>query len=150
MVTAADGAAQFYTDVNNEARYETAEQAVASDKKLINAWVGHPNYSIIDNNAKGGFLNKIDRCVDAVHKYIGLPTPQIFHKKFLLSTPPQGFDIVTPENIKKEVFQAEETFLVSTKGKTEALVRKIGKNDSYIYNHEVRQYENNERIQKKR
>ena len=49
MVTAADGAAEFYTDVNNEARYETAEMAIISDKKLINAWVGHPNFSIIDN-----------------------------------------------------------------------------------------------------
>ena len=29
-------------------------------------------------------------------------------------------------------------------------MRKIGKNDSYIYNHEVRLYENNERILKKR
>ena len=34
--------------------------AVISDKKLINAWVGHPNYSIIDNQASGGFKNKID------------------------------------------------------------------------------------------
>lgn len=50
MVTAADGAAEFYTDVNNEARYETAEQAIVSDKKLINAWVGHPNYTIIGNS----------------------------------------------------------------------------------------------------
>lgn len=49
MVTAADGAEEFYTDVNNEARYETKVQAVALDKKLINAWVGHPHFSIIDN-----------------------------------------------------------------------------------------------------
>ena len=55
MVTAANGAAEFYTDANNEARYETAEMAVISDKKLINAWVGHPNFSIIDNQASGGF-----------------------------------------------------------------------------------------------
>ena len=68
MVTAADGAAEFYTDVNNEARYETAEMAVISDKKLINAWVGHPNFSIIDNQASGGFQNKIDRCIDYHHK----------------------------------------------------------------------------------
>ena len=42
MVTAADGAEQFYTDANNEARYETVEQARVLDKKLINSWVGHP------------------------------------------------------------------------------------------------------------
>lgn len=49
MVTCADGAEEFYTSQNNEARYESKEQAVALDKKLVNAWVGHPHFSIIDN-----------------------------------------------------------------------------------------------------
>ena len=60
------------------------------------------------------------------------------------------FDIDTPSKIKKEVFQIEETFLQATKDTTEAFIRKIGKNDSYIYTHEVRQYRAQERIQKKR
>ena len=60
------------------------------------------------------------------------------------------FDIDTPSKIKKEVFSIEETFLAQTKGTTEAFIRKIGKNDSYIYTHEVRQYQREERIQKKR
>ena len=34
LVSAADGARQFYTLENNEARYETADQAVAVDQKL--------------------------------------------------------------------------------------------------------------------
>ena len=34
MVTAADGAEQFYTSQNNEARYETVEMAKELDKKL--------------------------------------------------------------------------------------------------------------------
>lgn len=50
MVTAADGAKEFYTTVNNEARYENFEEAIELDKKLINAWVGHPHFSIIDNS----------------------------------------------------------------------------------------------------
>jgi len=60
------------------------------------------------------------------------------------------FDINTPKNVKKEVFQTEETFLQGTKDGSEAFIRKIGKNDSYIYTHEVRQYLREERIQKKR
>ena len=63
---------------------------------------------------------------------------------------PGMFDINVPQNIKKEVFQAEDTFLASTKGHTEAFIQKYGKNDSYVYKHEVRVYENNERIVKKR
>lgn len=97
-----------------------------------------------------GFTGKIDRCVDAVFKTIGLPTPQTHHKKFLLVTLPGMFDINTPNKVKKEVFQIEETFLQSTKAGYEAVIRKIGKNDSYTYTHEVRQYKGKERIQKKR
>lgn len=96
LVTAADGAPKFYTDVNNEARYETVDQAVELDKKLINAWVGHPQFTIVDNREQGGFQDKIDRCLDAVFKVIGLPTPQTYHKKFLLIMPPGFFDIMTP------------------------------------------------------
>ena len=50
LVTAADGAAKFYTGDNNQARYETVEEAIVLDKKLINAWVGHPHFTIIDND----------------------------------------------------------------------------------------------------
>ena len=49
MVTSADGAEEFYTGENNEARYESVEEAQRLDKKLINAWVGHPHFSIIGN-----------------------------------------------------------------------------------------------------
>jgi hypothetical protein len=59
MVTAADGAQNFYTNTNNQARYESSNEAVELDKKLINAWVGHPHFSIIQNNG-ASFQEKID------------------------------------------------------------------------------------------
>jgi hypothetical protein len=34
MVTAADGAKDFYSDETNEARYESSEEAIAKDNKL--------------------------------------------------------------------------------------------------------------------
>jgi len=87
MVSAAVGAEKFYTDINNEARYETMDQARELEKKLVNAWVGHPHFTIVDNREQDGFQGKIDRCLDAVFKVIGLPTPQTHHKKFLLVMP---------------------------------------------------------------
>ena len=87
MVTAAIGAEKFYTSENNEARYEGLEEARDLDKKLVNAWVGHPNFTIVEN-ATGGFETKIQGCIDAVFKVIGLPTPTDYHKKFLLALPP--------------------------------------------------------------
>lgn len=63
---------------------------------------------------------------------------------------PGQFDINTPSKVKKEVFHVVETFLRQTSNNTEAFVRKFGKNDSFIYTHEVRTYKNKERVQTKR
>jgi hypothetical protein len=150
MVTSADGAEEFYTSQNNEARYETVSMAKELDKKLINAWVGHPHFSIIDNKVSG-FQKKVDRCVDTVCRYIGLPTPNSFYKKFLLRAKGQ-FEVQAPkkENIKMEYFQLEECFLLSNGDVTENFLRKTGKNDSFTYSHEMRTYKGGERIEKKR
>jgi hypothetical protein len=78
-----------------------------------------------------------------VLKFIGLPTPASFYKKFLLITKPGEFEITLPKNVKdvkKEYFQLEETFLVATGDQVENFVRKVGKNDSFNYNHEIRFY----------
>ena len=83
-------------------------------------------------------------------KVIGLPTPETYHKKFLLAMPPGQFDLHTPSKVKKEVFHVIDTFLIQTSSNTEAFLRKYGKNDSFIYNHEVKIYKNKERIQTKR
>ena len=41
MVTAAQGAEEYYTLANNEARTESPEEAIVLDKQLISAWEGH-------------------------------------------------------------------------------------------------------------
>jgi len=41
MVTAADGAAQFYAAITNEARYESVDDAIDKDRKLQEAYMGH-------------------------------------------------------------------------------------------------------------
>jgi predicted ATPase len=50
MVSAADGAAPFYTLENNAARSETAEEALAMDKRTQQAWLGHPHMYVFDNS----------------------------------------------------------------------------------------------------
>lgn len=41
MVTAADGAQQFYSVINKESQYESIQQAIDIDKKLRAAYMGH-------------------------------------------------------------------------------------------------------------
>ena len=64
LVTAADGAEEFYTTANNAARTETAEQARELDAKVRAAWAAHSNVAVIDNST--AFKEKCQRCVDAV------------------------------------------------------------------------------------
>lgn len=58
LVTAADGAAEFYTSENNAARTETALEAIEVDNKIRNAWNAHPCRLIINN--EGSFADKLD------------------------------------------------------------------------------------------
>ena len=138
MVTSADGAESFYTDANNEARYESKQQAITLDKKLVNAWVGHPHFAIIDNQV-ANFKAKIDKCVSAVNKYIGVPVPTSYYKKFLIRE--QGhFEVRAPRKVRVEYFQIEEVFLISKDDMLENFIRKTGKNDVFAYSHEMRSF----------
>jgi hypothetical protein len=112
METAANGAEKFYTGENNEARYESVEEAKVLDKKLIDAWTGHPAFFVVDNSSSKNFQDKVSRVIDCAFSMIGLPTAQTYYKKFLLVTGPSGFDIHLPKGYKKEVFQIEEHFLM--------------------------------------
>jgi hypothetical protein len=56
-----------------------------------------------------------------------------------------------PKNLKKEFFQLDENFLQTGNPLIETnVVRKIGKNDSFIYSNEIRFIQNNEIIVKKK
>ena len=150
MESAANGAEKFYTGENNEARYESVEEARVLDKKLIDAWTGHPAFHVVDNIKGQSFQDKVKRVMDCVLNNVGLPSAQTFYKKFLLIKGANMIDIQVPKGGKKEVFQIEEVFLMQTNQSTEAIIRKTGKNDSYVYNHEIRTFKDGQRITTRR
>jgi predicted ATPase len=53
LVTAADGAEQFYKRWPESYRSESTEKAIALDKLLIDVWKEHANYYLIDNHDRG-------------------------------------------------------------------------------------------------
>ncbi len=69
LVTAADGAENFYTLANNGARTETIEQARKLDKKTMEAWSSHTNLHIIDNSTD--FDTKMDRVINSTYYVLG-------------------------------------------------------------------------------
>ena len=146
-MTAAEGAEQFYQTENNSARSENLEEAREIDRRLINAWVGHPQFNIIKNKKKG-FKTKIDYCMRKTLSLIGMPQPTSMTKKYLLVVDKNAPELHQIGNMKVEIFQVEQTFLKTSVG--ESILHKVGKNDSYTYSHEMRYDIKGENIQKKR
>ncbi len=64
LVSVANGASEYYTIQNNEARSETIEEAAILDERLIKAWSKHPQHYIIDNSTN--FEKKMQRLVKAI------------------------------------------------------------------------------------
>jgi len=64
LVTAADGAEEFYTTANNAARTETAAEARALDRRVAGCWKDHPNLRRVPND--GDFGHKLEAATDAV------------------------------------------------------------------------------------
>jgi len=106
LVTAADGAENFYSLENNIARYENVETARVNDKKTQLAWMGHPKLYIIDNSGNG-FQEKIKRIYNVVLEVVGLPSSEVVKRKYLLK------EFKIPEHIKEEKFAIEVSFLKS-------------------------------------
>lgn len=78
LVSAADGAEQYYTTATNATRYEQMNEeglriARELDKKVINAWTGHPHLRVINNH--DDFENKLNRVITEIAKVLGLPQP---------------------------------------------------------------------------
>jgi hypothetical protein len=69
LVTAADGAEQFYTKANNSARTETPEEARELDKKVRECWTAHHRLKVITNSSTD-FKHKLNQTTDALSTLI--------------------------------------------------------------------------------
>lgn len=75
LVTAAKGAEEFYTTLNNQARTETIEEAAWMDDKFISAWSEHSYLRIIDNGS--GFEDKMKRLISEIALFLGKTDKEI-------------------------------------------------------------------------
>ena len=127
LVTAAKGAEEFYTTVNNSARTETAEEAAALDDKLISVWTGHPHLRVIDNTTN--FEEKMKRLIAEIASFLGEPEPYEIERKYLIEYPDIKWLESNPSCRRIEIIQ---TYLNSAAGE-EVRVRQRGVNGNYIY-----------------
>lgn len=120
LVSAADGAEQFYTVANNAARYEQADEAGLQlardlDKKVIKAWTGHPHLRVINNSED--FDSKMNRVLKEISNVLGLPQPIEEERKYLVEITGE-----LPDCIETDITQ---TYLVGEPGSEIRLRRRM-------------------------
>ncbi len=87
LVSAADGAEEYYTTANNAQRYEKQDEeglriARMLDKKVMHAWTGHPHLRVINNH--NDFETKMRRVLKEIRTVLGLPLPIEEERKYIV------------------------------------------------------------------
>ena len=108
LVSAADGAEQYYTTATNSTRYEQANEeglriARDLDKKVNRAWTGHPHLRVINNH--DDFDAKLNRVIMEISNVLGLPQTVKEERVYLVEITGE-----LPECIESEITQ---TYLVA-------------------------------------
>ena len=119
LVSAADGAEQYYTTATNSTRYEQANEeglqlARDLDKKVNKSWTGHPHLRVINNH--NDFDTKLNRVILEISNVLGLPQPVEDERVYLIELTGE-----LPECIESEITQ---TYLVSEPGSEVRLRRR--------------------------
>jgi CYTH domain-containing protein len=130
LVSAADGAEQYYTTANNAQRYEQMNEeglriARGLDKKVIKAWTGHPHLRVINNH--DDFDCKMNRVIMEISNVLGLPQPIVEERKYIVELTGE----LPEDSIQSEITQ---TYLQGEPG-AEIRLRKRGWGQKQVYVH---------------
>ena len=128
LVSAANGAEEFYTCENNSARTETVEEAREKDKLTLNAWIGHPRLRVIDNSTS--FDKKIERALQELCVVCNETLPLEIERKFLINLKETDFSKMK----NHEKVRIIQSYLKSNNPNVERRIRQRGKDtDVYFY-----------------
>jgi CYTH domain-containing protein/thymidylate kinase len=131
--TAADGAEDFYNLTTNRVRAESLKEAKFYDEKTAEAWTGHPHLRIIDNST--GLDEKIDRLMEEIYAFIGVPLPLEIERKFLIKMPNIADISKLISCAKIEIIQ---TYLCSENPDEVRRIRQRGSNGDFVYYYTVK------------
>ncbi|XP_063238835.1 TRPL translocation defect protein 14 isoform X2 [Bacillus rossius redtenbacheri] len=137
MVSAANGAEDFYTTEDHACRSEGLELARELDSKAASAWIGHPYFDVIDNSTD--FETKINRMIAGVCQKLGIDTGDRLltdskKLKFLVRGPlPPDSAFPTFQD-----FDVVHNYLQTSTPKMQARLRKRGQNGHWSYIHTIR------------
>lgn len=146
LVSAADGAEQFYTTANNAQRLEKADEeglkiARELDKKIVSAWKGHPHLRVINNHED--FNNKLNRVLKEISNVLAIPQPIEEERKYIVK-----LTGVVPNAIDSDIVQ---TYLTGEPGSEIRLRRRGFEGGKYVYVHTTKKrISDNEQIETER
>lgn len=142
LVSAADGAEQYYNTTTNEVRTEGIDKARMLDRKVVQAWTGHPHLRVINNH--DNFDTKINRVLKEISSVLSLPQPITEERKYIVKV--NGGNI--PNTVNSEIWQ---TYLVSEPGSEVRLRRRMWEKGKFINVHTTKRRVNeNEEIETER
>ena len=146
LVSAADGAEQFYTTANNAQRVEKADEkglqiARELDKRIVSAWKGHPHLRVINNHED--FNNKLNRVLKEISNVLGIPQPIEEERKYIVKLTGE-----VPNAIDSDIVQ---TYLSGELGSEIRLRRRGFEGGKYVYVHTTKKrVADNEQIETER
>lgn len=131
LVTAADGAREYYTTTNNKARTETAEEAIEKDRQTLDSWVGHKKICILGNEVS--FDDKIHNVIKTIYEELGDPYPIQKQSKFLVDK--IDFDKLKDKHLVKLEL---EQFFIEASDSQDVMVRKTTKDGNSSYSRTIK------------
>ncbi len=146
LVSAADGAEQFYTTANNAQRVEKADEkglqiARELDKKIVSVWKGHPHLRVINNHED--FNNKLNRVLKEISNVLGIPQPIEEERKYIVKLTGE-----VPNAIDSDIVQ---TYLSGEPGSEIRLRRRGFEGGKYVYVHTTKKrVADNEQVETER
>lgn len=144
LVTAANGAEDFYNTEDNPMRKEGLDLARQRDQATGEAWIGHPYLEIIDNSTD--FDTKLKRLIMAVCLKVDIDVGDRLAKKskkvkFLVAKIPS--DVMFPSY---QDFHVVHEYLISANPKIQLRLRMRGQGNTYSYQYTVRQVRANNQV----
>jgi predicted ATPase len=137
MVSAANGAEQFYSIEHHATRLEGLEEARERDTKAAEAWIGHPYVDIIDNGSD--FETKINRLISCVCQKMGIDIGDRLKVnsrkvKFVINGP------VPDESVFPNFrdFEVHHHYLQTATRMMQSRLRKRGRKGKWSYIHTIR------------
>ncbi|XP_001986996.2 TRPL translocation defect protein 14 isoform X1 [Drosophila grimshawi] len=136
LVSAANGAEDFYSTEDHACRSEGVEMARELDYKSAAAWVGHPYFDVIDNSTN--FEAKMNRMIESVCQKLGIDIGDRLQAtsrklKYLVAFLPNESEFPPFQD-----FDVVHHYLQSAGPKVQARLRKRGQKNHWSYIHTQR------------